>query len=261
MSQVQFLTIDNKPIEYVWYGPSPDEATTLVFLHEGLGCVKMWRDFPAKVAAATGCGVLVYSRFGYGRSAACERPRPLRYMHDEALDILPQILAALNIQDAILIGHSDGGSIALIYAGGSESQILRGVVTTAAHVFCEQISVDSIREAREAYLHTNLRDKLKRYHGDNVDNAFWGWNDVWLEPAFMEWNIEEYLPAIKVPLLAIQGEDDQYGTVAQVESIVQNSGGPSELLLIPDCAHSPHRDKEQLTLEAIAEFVKRLLEQ
>lgn len=258
MSKINFLTINNKQIEYAWYGPQPEEAPTLVFLHEGLGCVAMWRDFPAQVAAATGCGALVYSRFGYGRSAACDLPRPTRYMHEEALEILPQVLEALQIQEAILVGHSDGGSIALIYAGGIDSAILRGVITEAAHVFCEQISVDSIAAVREPYLQGDLRQRLRRYHGDNVDNAFWGWNDVWLSEEFRAWNIEAYLPTITVPLLAMQGEDDQYGTAAQIEAIAQQSGGTTQTLMIPNCAHSPHREQEQIALEAMVRFVQNL---
>ena len=255
----QFLMVDGKRVEYFWYGARPGEAPTLVFLHEGLGCAAMWRDFPARVAEATGCGALVYSRFGYGGSAACELPRPVGYMHGEALEVLPKVLAELGVEDMILVGHSDGGSIALIYAGGKRPRGLRGVITEAAHVFCEQITVDSIAEVREVYLKTNLREKLIRYHGKNVDTAFWGWNDVWLKPAFMEWNIEAYLPGVEVPLLVLQGEDDQYGTAAQVESIANKSGGAAEAVMIRECAHTPHKEQPEVTFEAMTAFIERML--
>jgi pimeloyl-ACP methyl ester carboxylesterase len=178
-------------------------------------------------------------------------------MHDEGLQVLPQLLAAANIDNAILIGHSDGGSIALIHAGSGQATPVRGVVTLAAHVFCEALSVQSIAEAKIAYETTDLRERLVRYHGDNVDVAFWGWNSAWLDPEFMQWNIEEYLPRIEVPVLAIQGEEDQYGTPAQVAAIT--AGAPHATgLMLPDCRHSPHRDREQATLAAIAEFVAQI---
>jgi len=215
-----FVHIDGYKLEFTWHGPGPDEAPTLVFLHEGLGCVALWRDFPAKLAAATGCGAFVYSRLGYGKSDPCQLPRPIHFMHTEGLDVLPRVLEAACIKDCILVGHSDGGSIAIVYAGGTLAAPLRGLITAAAHVFCEQLSVDSIERARTQYEHHALRQKLEKYHGENTTCAFRGWNDVWLHPDFMQWNIEEYLPGINVPMLAIQGVDDQYGTAAQIESIL-----------------------------------------
>lgn len=232
---------------------------TLVFLHEGLGCVAMWRDFPARLAALTGCGAFVYSRLGYGRSDACPLPRPVRYMHDEGLDVLPRLLEVAGIDDAILIGHSDGASIALVYAGGTPARGLRGLVIEAPHVFCEQISVDSIAAAAVAYREGDLRERLRRYHGENVDCAFWGWNQPWLDNDFRNWNLEAYLPAVGVPTLAIQGLDDEYGTLAQVEAIESRLGARVEVLELGGCGHSPHRDQPERVLAAMAAFVASLL--
>lgn len=254
-----FLTVGGARLETAWHGPGPETAPTLVFLHEGLGCVELWKGFPQALAEATGCGALVYSRAGYGRSDPCAVPRPLSYMHDEALVVLPQVLAAAGVRECILVGHSDGGSIALIYAGGTAATPLRGVVTEAAHVFCEDISVRSIGAARDAYRHGELRDRLARYHGDNVDCAFWGWNGAWLHPEFRHWNLEEYLPGIRVPLLVLQGEEDPYGTPAQVRAIAAGTGGPVAERLLARCGHAPHRDQGAVTLAAMAEFVRGVL--
>jgi len=253
----RFFDIDSVRLEYDWQGPKPQQAPTLLLLHEGLGCVDSWKDFPTQLAEATGCGVLVYSRAGYGRSDPVMLPRSLRYMHQEALDVLPQIIDQAGLRDVVLIGHSDGGSIALIYGGGVRDPRLRGIVTLAAHVFNEDLSVASIRAARDAYTKANseLRVGLERYHGANVDCAFWGWNCAWLDPGFLSWNIEQYLPAIQVPLLAIQGEDDEYGSVQQLQAIREQTGGPVQTLLLPDCRHSPQRDQPQATLQAIQTFM------
>ena len=234
---------------------------TLVFLHEGLGCVAMWRNFPREVAAVTRCNLLVYGRLGYGQSDPAELPRSVRYMHDEALITLPAILAKLNIGKHILVGHSDGGSIALIYGGGVRSPHLMGIITLAAHVFNEAICVQSIEAAKVAYHTTHLREKLAKYHAD-PDNAFWGWNDVWLHPDFWHWNIEEYLPTVTVPILAIQGLDDEYGTSLQVETIVNSVASDHvEKCLLPDCNHSPHRSQPTMTLTVITTFIQRIIEQ
>lgn len=251
------LDVDGVKLEYVWIGPPPEAATTLVFLHEGLGCVALWKEFPRRVAETTGLGVLVYSRQGYGESDPVDVPRPLTYMHDEGLRVLPTVLDAAGIRSAIPVGHSDGASIALIHAGGRDDPRVRGLVLMAPHVFNEDVSVRSIRAAKDAYDHGRLREQLARYHGDNVDGAFWGWNRAWLDPDFLAWNIEEFLPVIQLPLLIIQGEDDEYGTVSQVEAIRAQVAGPAEVLMLPDCHHSPHRDQPQATLDAIAAFVAR----
>ena len=230
---------------------------TLVFLHEGLGSVSLWRDFPRAVAEATGCPALAYSRQGYGRSDPVALPRPLSFMHDEARTALPALLAAAGIEDAILVGHSDGASIAIIYAGENGAK-LHGLVLEAPHVFVEQVCVDSIAKVRESYRTSGLRERLARHHGANVDCAFYGWADSWLDPAFRSWNLEAFLPGIQVPTLVIQGEDDEYGTLAQVERVCVQVSGPAERLVLPRCGHAPHRDQYDATLAAIADFVRRL---
>ena len=244
-------------LEAARYGEPAAGRLTLVFLHEGLGSVSLWRDFPRRVAAATGCPALAYSRQGYGRSDPVALPRPLSFMHDEARGALPALLAAAGIEDAILIGHSDGASIAIIYAGENGAK-LRGLVLEAPHVFVEQVCVDSIAKVREGYRTSGLRERLARHHGANVDCAFYGWADSWLDPAFRNWNLEEFLPGIQVPTLAIQGEDDEYGTLAQLERVCAQVAGPVERLVLPNCGHAPHRDQREATLAAIAGFVRRL---
>jgi len=244
-------------LEAVRLGPAPGATPTLVFLHEGLGSVSAWRDFPERVVSATGLGALVYSRWGYGKSDPIVPPRPLTYMHDEALVTLPQVLVAASIEQAVLVGHSDGASIALIFAGSGlpEASRVRGLVLEAPHVFVEDLSVESIAKAAEAYTTGELRSRLARHHGDNVDGAFWGWNRAWLDPGFRAWNIEEFLPRVRAPSLVIQEQDDPYGTLAQVESIETKSGGPVSRLLLPRCGHAPHRDQPEATIEAVARFV------
>jgi len=243
-------------LEARWIGPPPDAAPALVFLHEGLGSVSLWKDFPDRLARETGCGALIYSRAGYGKSDPVPLPRPLRFMHDEA-ELLPEVLKAAGIRAHVLVGHSDGASIALIYAGADPAAGLRGLILEAPHVFTEPHGLASIARAREAYRTTDLRARLARHHGDNVDVAFRGWNDVWLDPDFRAWNIEEFLPQIEVPLLILQGEGDEYGTWKQVEAIERRSGGPVEALAIPDCGHSPHREQPEVTLAAMAGFIRR----
>ena len=250
--------MNGRRLEVTRYGPPPDKAPTLVFLHEGLGCVAMWRDFPAKLAAATGCGALVYSRLGYGLSDPCNLPRPVRFMHDEGLLSLPDLIEAAGIRKCILIGHSDGGSIAIIYGGGTPAHPLHGLITEAAHVFCEEVTLDSIRKAKTQYLKGDLKAKLTKYHGTNTENAFWGWNDVWLHPDFIDWNIESYLSDIRVPILAIQGEDDQYGSLAQIDSITELAGAGTEKLILKNCRHSPHRQQEARTFNAMLSFISRV---
>jgi pimeloyl-ACP methyl ester carboxylesterase len=246
-------------LEYLWHGPPPEAAPTLVFLHEGLGCSAMWRDFPLRVAQATGCGVLVYSRAGYGNSEAILLPRPVRYMHDEAHIILPQVLDAVGVRQAILIGHSDGGSIALIYAGSRPDGLVRGLIVEAPHIFVEERTLASIAQAAAGYTNGPLQRRLERYHGVNTDCAFWGWHNVWLDPAFRAWNIAAYLPNISVPVLVIQGENDAYGTLRQVEAIQSGCQGLVQSLILPHCGHSPHRDQPEHTLAAITAFVRHTL--
>jgi pimeloyl-ACP methyl ester carboxylesterase len=253
------LVAGGSRLEYEWHGPRPEAAPTLVFLHEGLGCVTMWRDFPARLAAATGLGALVYSRAGYGGSDPVPVPRPLRFMHDEALLVLPEVLKAVGIREAILVGHSDGGSIALIHAGGVPATKVQALILEAPHVFAEDLSVRSIALAAESYRQGDLRARLERHHGANVDVAFWGWNRAWLDPGFRSWNIEEYLPRVQCPVLVIQGEDDEYGTLAQIAGIKAGCGGPVLRLVLPGCGHSPHRAQPDGTLLAMANFVGGVL--
>ena len=251
------LVVGGHRLEVAWHGPPPGAAPTLVFLHEGLGSVSAWRDFPARVAAATGMGALVYSRLGYGESDPVTLPRPLTYMHDEALSVLPEVLDEAGVRECVLFGHSDGGSIALVFAGSGlpQSERVLSLVLEAPHVFVEDVSVTGIAAARVSYETGDLRDRLARHHGANVDGAFRGWNDAWLDPAFRGWNIEEYLPRVRVPSLVIQGEDDAYGTLAQVDAIERGSSGPVTRLVLPRCGHAPHRDRPEEVVAAVAGFV------
>jgi pimeloyl-ACP methyl ester carboxylesterase len=219
----------------------------------------MWGDFPSELAAATGCGAFVYSRLGYGKSNSIILPRPIRYMHDEGLEVLPQLLEVTGIRDCILIGHSDGGTIALIYAGGTEATLLRGLITEAAHVFCEDICLEAVHHARKLYLQGALRRSLEKHHGGNTDNAFWGWHDVWLLPDFKNWNIEEYLSEVKVPMLVMQGDDDHHGTAAQAEAISRQVPASEEAMMIPDCGHAPHKEQEAVVFNAMRTYISRLL--
>lgn len=234
--------------------PEP-KTPELVFLHEGLGSVSHWRDFPVRVAQSTGCPVTVYSRYGNGNSDVLQEPRSVRYMHDEGLFILPDFLPQLKIENPVLIGHSDGASIAIIHAGAHDR--VRGLILLAPHVFVEDLSVYSIAQAKVAFETTDLPKKLARHHRD-ATRTFWGWNDIWLHPDFRSWNIEEYLPKIACPILVIQGLDDQYGTMAQVEAIQRQAGRSVEVLALPDCKHSPQRDQPDATLEAVKNFVLSL---
>jgi len=261
---VPFLDAPSGRIEYVRIagsGPASASASTsvsaspIVLLHEGLGSVALWRGFPAQLAQATGSEVIVYSRHGYGRSAPLTAPRAVRYMHDEALTDLPAILDTLRVEQPILLGHSDGGSIALIYAGAHPGAV-RGIVTLAPHVRVEDISVTSIAAAKVTYETTDLRSRLARYH-DDVDGVFWGWNRIWLDPAFRNWNIEEYLPAIDCPVLAIQGEQDEYGTMEQIERIAHGARSV-ELLKLAQCRHSPHREQPEQVLTCVTNWMARL---
>ena len=249
-----FVDIASHRIEYERIEIDGVRRPTLVFLHEGLGSIAMWRDFPARVARATRCDAIVYSRHGYGNSDPLTEPRAVRYMHDEALIALPQLLDHLAIERPILVGHSDGGSIALIHAGAGARPV-SAVVTLAAHVLVEDLSVASIAAAKTAYETTDLRTRLARYHAD-VDSAFRGWNRIWLAPEFRDWNIEEYLPRIRCPVLAIQGVDDEYGTMEQMRRL-RAGIDDVELLPLQNCRHSPHRDQPEAVVAGISDFVAR----
>jgi len=256
-TDIEFLTVDGVKLEVKRF-PGKTGRPTLVFLHEGLGCIDMWWDFPARLSYISGCPALVYSRRGYGRSAPCDVPRPLTYMHYEGLEVLPALLKTAEIGDHVLIGHSDGGSISLINAGGAPAPGLKAVITMSAHVFCETLSVASIAQAKTLYEEADLRSRLAKYHRDNVDGAFWGWNKAWLDPDFMQWNIEAYLPKIIVPQLVMQGYDDPYGTIAQVEAIERQSAGPVTVRMLENCGHSPYKEQAQKSLEIASDFISRL---
>jgi pimeloyl-ACP methyl ester carboxylesterase len=253
------LSAGGHRLEYAWLGPAPEDAPTLVFLHEGLGCVSTWRDFPARLADATGWGALVYSRAGYGGSDPVPLPRPLGFMHDEAV-VLPEVMDAARVREAILVGHSDGASIALVHAGRDRPARVRALVLEAPHVFCEDVTVRSIEEAGVAYAGGGpLRRALERHHGANADVAFWGWNRAWLDPGFRDWNLEEFLPGIDVPVLVIQGHDDAYGTLRQLDAIEAGAAARVQRLVLADCGHAPHRDQPERVLEAMAAFVREVL--
>jgi pimeloyl-ACP methyl ester carboxylesterase len=253
-----FLQIGPQRLEYRMIGPRPDTAPTLVMLHEGLGSAALWGDFPNRLAGATGAGVFAYSRAGYGRSSPVALPRPLSYMHEEALEVLPKLLEAIGFRRGLLIGHSDGASIATIYAGSVQDHRVRGLALMAPHFFVEDVSIAAIAQAREAYGNTDLRAKLARWHAD-VDNAFRGWNDAWLDLEFRRWDISEMLAYVRVPILIVQGERDQYGSARQITVAQEECYCPVEVALLPDARHAPHKEEPDVTLEVIAAFVNRLL--
>ncbi|MGJ5134768.1 alpha/beta fold hydrolase [Bradyrhizobium oligotrophicum] len=258
LSSNGFLTIDSADLEYRLIGARPSDAPCIVLLHEGLGSVGLWGDFPDKLQQATGVSVFVYSRAGYGASSPVSLPRPLDYMQREARDVLPKLLDQIGFQRGLLVGHSDGASIAAIYAGSHADHRLDGIVLIAPHVVVEDISVSSIAAIKTTYETTELRAKLSRWHKD-VDNAFYGWNGAWLDPAFRAWDITGDLAYIRVPVAVIQGVDDQYGTIRQVEIIQEECCCPVEVTMLPNTGHSPHREAPDATLRVIAEFAAATL--
>jgi pimeloyl-ACP methyl ester carboxylesterase len=241
-------------IEYQLVGMTESRYPVLVFLHEGLGSVAMWKDFPQRLCSSHGFTGLVFSRYGYGQSTS--RPSderwPVSFMHMQAHEVLPALFAALGVEKPWLFGHSDGGSISLLYAARFPEAV-SGLVVVAPHIFVEDLTVTSIEQARETYLSTDLRTKLGRYHAD-PDSAFWGWNNIWLDPAFLDWNIEDRLPLISCPVLAIQGADDEYGTLEQIRGI-QRKALQTRLLIFPNCGHSPHRDQPEALIQEAAQFI------
>jgi len=252
---MKHIVVNGLRLEYRDYPATVAGRPELLLLHEGLGCVAMWRHFPEKLAAATGCRVVVWSRAGYGGSQAYAEPRNTRYMHREAEEALPALLAELKIERPLLIGHSDGGSIALIFAGAFPG-VPRGIAVLAPHEFVEEETLAGICEARTAWQTTDLPQKLARYHHAQTERVFSDWNDCWLSPPFRDWNIEEYLPRIRCPVLAIQGEDDEYATLRQIDAIAEQVPG-TQLLKLANCGHTPQRDQEAAVLEALTAFVAR----
>lgn len=253
-----FLGINTSELEYRMIGPAPEAAPTIVMLHEGLGSAGLWGDFPEKLQAATGAGVFAYSRAGYGASTPAKLPRPIDYMHVEALEILPRLLDQIGFRRGLLLGHSDGASIAAIYAGAHQDHRVQGVAMIAPHFIVEDISVTSIATIRTAYETSGLKAKLARWHRD-VDNAFYGWNDAWLDPTFRNWDISEYLAYIRVPVAILQGVDDEYGTMRQIEIAREECYCPVDVTEIPGAGHQPHREAPGATLDAISEFANAVL--
>ncbi len=251
------LTADGKALEYACWGPSPDTAPTIMLLHEGLGCVALWRDFPQRLARATGWGVCAYSRAGYGRSDPADLPRPVDYMTREAVRSLPDVLDQIGFRRGILFGHSDGATIASIYAGSVEDFRVRGLILMAPHFYTEPAGLAAIEQARAAYDDGDLKPRLARYH-DNPDVAFRGWNDAWLNPRFHDWNVADVIDYIRVPALAIQGRDDQYGTLAQIAELEDRSYAPVDTLILDQCQHAPHLEQPEAVLHEVAGFTARL---
>jgi pimeloyl-ACP methyl ester carboxylesterase len=249
------ITLDGRAMEAAFWGPPPADAPTLVLLHEGLGCVALWRDFPARLAQQLGCGVFAYSRFGYGQSAGEPLPWPPCYLHDHARGVLPRVLAAAGIFRHVLLGHSDGGTIAAIAAAEGTAPGCAGLIMLAAHFFVEDICITAIEAAREAFLAGSLRPRLARYHRD-VDNAFLGWNGAWLDPRFRALDLSPQLAALRVPVLATQGAGDEYGTPAQLEWVDRLVTAPRSTRLIEGARHAAHEQAPAAVLEAVARFMQ-----
>jgi pimeloyl-ACP methyl ester carboxylesterase len=254
---VIWIDVDGARLEARMWGPPPDRAPTLVFLHEGLGSAEGWSDAPARLAEATGCGALAWSREGYGRSQALRQPFGVHFMHREA-DRLTEVLEATGVQDPLLVGHSDGASIALIAAGRGLG--VRAVVVEAPHVIVEDCTVEAIRDAAARFDEGTLRERLARQHGENTESLFRAWSAVWLGPRFRAWSIEEFLPDIRRPLLAIMGDADPYGTYRQLDLLEARCRGPVQQMRLAGCRHTPHRQRAEIVLPAVAAFVRRVLE-
>ncbi len=258
MTETGFISVAAASLEFERIA-GRNGGATLVLLHEGLGCVAMWKTFPERLNAATDLDVFTYSRAGYGRSSAVQLPRPLDFHTREALDVLPRVLDCASIEACVLVGHSDGGSIAAIYAGAERDPRIRGLVLTAPHVLTEAQGVETIVHSKRAYEASDLRAKLERYHGDNVECAFRGWCDTWLHPDFRAWNIERYLPAISVPVMTLRGDDDPYSTPLHVERIADRVRGSVETIGLARCGHAPHLEQADRTLEYVAGFLMRVV--
>jgi len=249
------ILVDGHWLEADWITARDSGLPTIVMLHEGLGSIAHWKDFPSLLAEATGAGVFLYSRYGHGGSDALNKPRPVSYMHHEAQVVLPEILRQAGIERPLLLGHSDGASIAIIYAGTFPDSPA-GLILEAPHVFVEDLSVSSIAQVREQYQETDLRRRLGRYHA-NADSLFWGWNNIWLNPDFRSWNIESFLDAVRCPVLVLQGTQDEYGTTKQIEAIQRRIPAASAVIL-DGCKHAPHRDRNGTTVSTIRQFLRAL---
>jgi pimeloyl-ACP methyl ester carboxylesterase len=254
-----FLDLAPMRLEYRMIGPRPDAAPTIVMVHEGLGSVELWGSFPDELAAATGAGVFVYSRAGYGKSTGAKLPRSTAFLDEEAGEVLPRVLDAIGFQRGLLLGHSDGASIATIYAGSVQDHRVRGLVLIAPHFFTEEKGLAEIRRAKKSFESGALRERLDAWHAD-VDTAFRSWNEPWLDPDFATWDITEALGYIRVPILIVQGENDQYGTLRQLEAAKDECFCPVETVVLPGIRHIPHREAPEPTLNVIADFINRLLQ-
>lgn len=252
------LTIGDATLEYACFGPAPSEAPTLVLLHEGLGSVELWRDFPHRLARETGMGVIAYSRAGYGRSSPVQLPRPLDYMSREATEVLGDVLTELGVTQTILLGHSDGASIASIYAGSVSDQRVRGLILISPHFFTQEFGIKAIKTSAQAFEKGDLRSNLAKYH-DHTDIAFYGWHDSWVHPDFQSWNIADSIDHWRIPVLAIQCRDDPFGTLAQIEEIETRIYAPLETLILDGNGHAPHLEKPDVTCAAITDFCATLL--
>jgi pimeloyl-ACP methyl ester carboxylesterase len=255
--EVPDLRIAGHRLEVVSQAPTLPDRPWIVFLHEGLGSAGQWRNLPARVAARTGCGTLTYSRWGYGGSDTRPRPWPATFLDEEATAILPGLLAKFGISEPVLFGHSDGGSIALIYAAAFPDAA-RGVIAEAAHVMVEEIQLTGIVRTRQRFLDGDLRARLRKQHGGHVDDTVLGWTDTWLRPDLRAWDIRPRLPSIRCPVLVIQGREDDFGTLAHVEDIVSGVAGRAERLVLDDCGHVPHREKAREVLAAATRFIQHL---
>lgn len=252
------LEIDGVCLECQRFGPAPSDTPTIIVLHEGLGCVQLWRDFPERLSGLTGCGVFAYSRAGYGASAPAQLPRPLDFLTLEAIEVLPALIDVVGCRKVILFGHSDGASIAAIYAGSVSDQRVRGLVLLAPHFFTESVTLTAIKHLRHQYESGELRSRLARYH-NNIDHTFNGWVDVWLNAGFRDWSIADTLDHFRIPVLAIQGQQDQYGSMEQLHELETRSPAPVTICVLKDCKHSPQIEKPDETLQAASEFITRLL--
>ena len=251
------LVVNGVGLEYAAYGPTPDQAPTIVMLHEGLGCVALWRDFPQQVAQRTGMGVFVWSRQGYGQSDPATLPRPLDFMTREAVDVLPGILDHIGFRRGILFGHSDGATIAAIYAGSVSDMRVRGLILMAPHFFTEPGGLAEIEKARQDFESGDTRARMGKYHRD-PKATFSVWNDAWLDAGFTDWNVAEVIDYLRIPVLAIQGYDDQYGTLAQIDEIASRIYSPLDIEILENCRHAPHLEQPERVLDAVTEFAKRL---
>jgi len=258
LADAGFIDLPPLRLEYRMIGPRPDAAPTIVMLHEGLGSVSLWGSFADDIAAATGAGVFVYSRAGYGKSTGAKLPRTTAFLNEEARDVLPHVLERIGFQRGLLLGHSDGASIATIYAGSVQDHRIRGLVLIAPHFFTEEMGLAEIARAGKSFASGALREKLGRWH-DDVDTAFRSWNEPWLNLEFRKWDITEALGYIRVPILIVQGDRDQYGTLKQIETANEECFCPVETAILPGIRHVPYREAPEATLAIVADFINRLL--